>query len=99
MSFPALEMNVNPGFRVEVHTTSGRGFTPEEIAHRAADKIISISDDANPAIRAQAHAFRKQLLKVLEFYMREAIKSDRTTVYNALTDAGHKELAELIRRL
>jgi len=31
--------------------------------------------------------------------MREAIKSDRTTVYNALTDAGHKELAELIRRL
>ena len=99
MSFPALDMNINPGFTVEVHTTSGRGFTPEEIAERAANKIISISDDANPAIRAQAHAFRKQLLKVLEFYMREAIKSDRTTVYNALTDAGHKELAELIRRL
>ena len=52
MSFPALEMNVNPGFQVEVHTTSCRGFTPEEIAHRAADKIISISDDTNPAIRA-----------------------------------------------
>jgi hypothetical protein len=99
MSFPALKMSVNPEFQVEVHTTSGRGFTPEEIAPRVADKIISISDDANPAIRAQAHAFRTQLLKVLEFYMREAIKSDRTTVYNALTDAGHKELAELIRRL
>ena len=99
MSFPALEMNVNPGFKVEVHTTSGRGFTPEEIAARAANKIISISDDANPAIRAQAHAFRKQIVKLLETYMREAIKSDRTTVYNALTDAGHKELAELIRRL
>jgi len=99
MSFPALEMNVNPGFKVEVHTTSGRGFTPEEIAERAANKIISISDDANPAIRAQAHAFRKQIVKLLETYMREAIKSDRTTVYNTLTDAGHKELAELIRRL
>lgn len=99
MSFPALDMNINPDFTVEVHTTSGRGFTPEEIAERAANKIISISDDANPAIRAQAHAFRKQIVKLLEIYMREAIKSDRTTVYNALTDAGHKELAELIRRL
>jgi hypothetical protein len=99
MSFPALDMNVNPAFKVDVHTTQGRGFTPEEIAHRAVDKIISISDDANPAIRAQAHAFRGQLVKVLENYMREAIKGDRTTVYNALTDAGHKELAELIRKL
>jgi len=31
--------------------------------------------------------------------MREAIRSDRTTVYNALKDAGHPKLAELIRRL
>jgi len=31
--------------------------------------------------------------------MRQAIHSDRTTVYNALNDAGHPELAELIRRL
>jgi hypothetical protein len=97
MNFPAMSMDA--GFKVDVHTTNNRGFTPEEIANRAADKIISISDDANPAIQAQAHAFRNQLVKVLEFYMREAIKSDRTTVYNALTDAGQKELAELIRRL
>jgi hypothetical protein len=31
--------------------------------------------------------------------MKEAVASDRTTVYNALVDAGHPELAELIRRL
>jgi len=36
---------------------------------------------------------------VVAFYMREAIRSDRTTVYNALCDAGHKDLAELIRRI
>lgn len=88
-----------PTFKVDIHTTSGRGFTPEEIAERCANKIIAISDDASPDIRAQAHAFRGQLLKTLEFYMREAIKSDRTTVYNALTDAGQTELAKLIRRL
>ena len=37
--------------------------------------------------------------KVLVSYMREAIQSDRTTVYNALKDAAHPQLAELIRRL
>jgi hypothetical protein len=31
--------------------------------------------------------------------MKEAVQSDRTTVNNALLDAGHKDLAELIRRL
>lgn len=97
MSFPALEMN--PDFKVEVHTTQNRGFTPEEIAERCANKIISISDSANPAIQAQAHAFRQHMVKVLEFYMHEAIKSDRTTVYNAILDSGNPELAELIRRL
>ena len=96
MSNTALQMDTPS---VEVHTTSGRGFTPEEIAERCANKIIAISDDANPAIRAQAHAFREQMLKTLEFYMHEAIKSDRTTVHNALTEAGHPELANYIRRL
>jgi hypothetical protein len=31
--------------------------------------------------------------------MKEAIKSDRTTVYNAIKDAGQLSLAEAIRRL
>ena len=29
---------------VEVHTTTNRGFTPEEVASRCVDRIISISD-------------------------------------------------------
>jgi hypothetical protein len=99
MSIPALDLGVTPSFTVEVKTTEKRGFTPEEVAERCADKIISISDTANPVIRDQARTFKKHLIKVLSFYMREAIKSDRTTVYNALSDAGHKDLAELIRRI
>jgi hypothetical protein len=31
--------------------------------------------------------------------MKEAANSDRTTVYNALLEAGQKDLAELIRRM
>jgi len=30
--------------------------------------------------------------------MHEAVKSDRTTLYNALVDAGHPKLADMIRR-
>ena len=84
---------------VKVKTTHGRGFTPEEIAKRCVEKIISVSDNANPIIRDQAKAFKGNIEKILVFYMREAIRSDRTTIYNALSDAGHKDLAELIRRL
>jgi len=84
---------------VGVRTTDKRGFTPEELAEQCVAKIISVSDTAHPGLRDQAHAFSKHIEKVVAFYLRQAIRSDRTTVYNALTDAGHPELAELIRRL
>ena len=97
MMVPTLD--IGGDFKVEVHTTQNRGFTPEEIAERCAAKIVSVSDSAHPAIRDQATAFKKQITTVVAAYLREAVKSDRTTVYNALNDAGHPELAELIRRL
>lgn len=84
---------------VNVQTTENRGFTPDEVAERCVSKLISVSDQAHPGIRDQAHAFKKHMEKVVAFYMREAIRSDRTTVYNALNDAGHPELADAIRRL
>ena len=82
-----------------VKTTENRGFTPDEVAERCVEKLISVSDGAHPAIRDQAKAFQKHMEKVVAFYMREAIRSDRTTVYNALREAGHPELADAIRRL
>lgn len=84
---------------VGVKTTVGRGFSPEELAEMCADKIVFVSDSAPPEIRAQAHAFKLQVKKVVQHYLQQAVRSDRTTVYNALTDAGHPQLAELIRRL
>tara|TARA_R110002020_G_scaffold56422_9_gene156175 strand:+ start:3676 stop:3975 length:300 start_codon:yes stop_codon:yes gene_type:complete len=99
MNTQALGVGFSPDFKVSVQTTENRGFTPEEVAERCADKIINISDQANPIIREQAHTFRKYLVQTLTLYMREAIKSDRTTVYNALKEAGQPELANLIRRL
>ena len=92
-------LGIPADFKVEVHTTKNRGFTPEEIALRCADRIISISDQANPVLQQQAHAFKNNIGAVIAHYIKEAIQSDRTTVYNALNDAGEPKLAELIRRL
>ena len=84
---------------VGVQTTDNRGFTPEETAKRCVDKLVGISDNAHPAIRDQAHAYRKQMETIIALYMKQAIKSDRTTVYNALKDSGNPKLAEYIRRM
>ena len=84
---------------VLVNTTNKRGFTPEELAEQCMQKVISVADTAPPGLREQARAFSKDIERLVAYYMRQAIRSDRTTVYNALTDAGHPELAELIRRL
>ena len=84
---------------VSVRTTSNRGFNPDELAEQCVEKIISISDSAHPAIQEQAKTFSNRVEKLVAYYLRQAIHSDRTTVYNALKDAGNPELAELIRRL
>jgi hypothetical protein len=94
-----LKLDIPDEGVVSVLTTQNRGFTPEEVSERCADKIMSISITANPIIRAQAEAYKENMRKVVCFYIKEAIKSDRTTVYNALKDAGEPKLAEAIRRM
>ena len=94
-----LELDVPKSPIVTVHTTENRGFTPEEVAARCTDKIVAVAETAPPAIRDQAVAYKKAVEIVIAQYMREAVRSDRTTVYNALKDAGHPELADAIRRL
>ena len=84
---------------VEVHTTNNRGHTPEEVAKFCVRHIVSVSDNAPPVIKDQAQAFKDNVEKIVVQYMRMAIKSDRTTVYNAIKDAGQLSLAEAIRRL
>ena len=84
------------GGNVSVHTTSNRGFTPEEIAERALDKIISVGSQSHPAIRDQAEAFRSQIREVLVFYMHEAVRSERTTIAAKLRNAGHSELINIL---
>ncbi len=84
---------------VDINTTHHRGLTPEELAEQCVSKIISISETAPHGNQEQARAFQTHLEKLVAMYMKQAVSSDRTTVYNALVDAGEPRLADLIRRL
>ena len=84
---------------VMVQTTHKRGFTPEELSVECANKIISIAASADPVVRQQAEAFKKQIQSLVLSYIQQGARSERTTIYNILLDAGEKSLAEKIRRL
>jgi hypothetical protein len=75
---------------------SGRGFTPEELAENAVERIISISATADPVIRQQAEAFKNHIRSVLISYGRQCINSHGTTLANRFRDAGHPELTKLL---
>ena len=81
---------------VMVQTTDNRGFTPEEIADRALDKIMYVGSQTHPAIRDQAEAFRENIRKVIVFYMHEAIRSHNVTLVSKFKQAGHPELAAIL---
>jgi len=84
------------GGSVTVATSSGRGFTPEEIAERALDKIIHVGSNTHPAIRDQAESFKDDIRQVLVYYMHEAVRSNKVTLASKFKSAGHPELASLL---
>lgn len=81
---------------VMVMSTEGRGFTPEEIAERALDKIIYVGSNAHPAIRDQAEAFKDSIRQVLVYYLHEAVRSHNVTLVNKFTKTGHPELIPIL---
>lgn len=81
---------------VMVMSTQGRGFTPEEIAERALDKIIYVGSTTHPAIRDQAEAFKDSIRQVLVHYMHEAVRSHNVTLVNKFQQLGHPELIPIL---
>ena len=84
------------GGNIKVMTTQGRGFTPEEVAERALDKIIAVGGHSHPLIREQAEAFRENIRQVLVFYMKEAVRSHNVTLVNKFKKAGYPELIKIL---
>jgi len=81
---------------IQVATKDFGGFTPEEVAERALDRIIQVGDQSHPLVREQAIAFRNHIREILVFYMNEAVKFDRVTLAHKLREAGHPELIKLL---
>ena len=81
---------------VMVMATEGRGFTPEEVAERALDKIMYVGSNAHPAIREHAEAFKDSIRAVLVHYMHEAVRSHNVTLVNKFKQAGHPELIPIL---
>ena len=81
---------------IKATSVSGRGFTPEEIAEQALNKIVSIGGNCHPVIRDQAEAFKNDIRGVLVHYMRQAVRSNHTTLANRFRAAGHPELVKLL---
>ena len=84
---------------VSVATTSNKGHSPEFWAESAANRIVSIGGDCHPVIAEQARAFKGSVLKVVEYYIKQAKQSDRTTLIGELEAQGQSEMAKIIRRL
>ncbi len=84
---------------VLVSTTQDKGHDPEFWAKAAADRIVSIGGNCHPLIAQQAEAFKQSVEKTVEFYIKEAIKSDRTTLIAELERQGHADMANIIRSL
>ena len=84
---------------VVVATTKDKGHDPEFWAKAAADKIVSVGGNCHPLIAQQAEAFKQSVEKTVEFYIKEAIKSDRTTLIAELERQSHADMANIIRSL
>ena len=84
---------------VGVKTTHGAGHDVDYWAEQTTNKIVSIGGNCHPIIAQQAEAFRDAVLQQISYYMKEAIKSDRTTLIAQLEKQGQPEMADILRRL
>jgi len=50
-------------------------------------------------VTEQAEAFKGRVYHVIVKACKDAIQSDRTSLYNLLTQQGHEDMADILRKL
>jgi hypothetical protein len=60
---------------------------------------VSVGDNAPPVIAEQARAFRAKVQITIDYFIKEAIKEDRSKVVTLLRSAGHNDLANSVEKL
>ena len=84
---------------VKVIATSGRGLNPDELTRMLLPKLIYIGPDVPADVRAAGEAQMHRMEMLLKHYFAQAQRSQNTSVYNVLMNAGHESAAELVRSL
>ena len=54
---------------VGVQTTENKGLSPEYWTDRIVERLVSISDTADPMVKAQAEAFRDSIQQLILHYL------------------------------
>lgn len=70
--------------------------SPEFWAERAVDRILQIATTAHPDVRAQAQAFREQIMRVITGAVASAV-SERKARDAMLAGRKDSEIAQIIR--
>ena len=94
-----LDLGTAEVSKVNVMTSDEGGLSDEQIVDLVLDKIISVSDNAPPAIKDQALVFKNNIRNILYSYVQFTKKQERATITQTLLRAGHEDLANIIRRL
>tara|TARA_R110000824_G_scaffold391619_1_gene589532 strand:- start:249 stop:533 length:285 start_codon:yes stop_codon:yes gene_type:complete len=84
---------------VVVATTQNKGHDPDFWADSATKRIVSVGENSHPLLSEQALSFQEDIRKVIGYYIKEAIKSDRATLASEVESQGQPDLANIIRRL
>ena len=84
---------------IDVMTSNEGGLSNEQVTEMATKKILSVSENAPPAIKDQALAFQQMVKKIVFDHLLLARKEERGTICHKIRKAGHEDLAEYIRRL
>lgn len=84
---------------VQAFGTHGRGLNVDELTDLALRKLIHVADTCHPEIREQANRYKESMRVIIARYMHQAIRSDRTTLYNQLRGAGYPEVADIILKI
>lgn len=89
---------VNNG-EVEVIATSGRGLNPDELTRMLLPKLIYIGPDVPADVRAAGEVQMARMETLLKHYFAQAQRSQNTSIYNVLINAGHPEAAQIVKEL
>ena len=72
--------------------------SPEELADKAADKIIYVGNQSHPLVRDQALVFKEHIREVIRGYLERAVYAEQLQFAQALRELGHPELVSLVEQ-